>query len=111
MGQLPRESPDLILLDLVMPGESGPVLLRSMRENGEEIPVLIVSALDTAKTAVEALRSGATDYIVKGFDIEELRTRVANLLKNRRPGRENEHCVASLWRKGILGACWVLRRR
>ena len=72
--------PDVILLDLVMPDEDGLGFLRWLRENGDDTPVLIVSALDTAKTAVEALRSGATDYIVKGFDIEELRKRVANIL-------------------------------
>ena len=56
-----------------MPGEDGTSFLRWLRESGNETPVLIVSALDTAKTAVEALQSGAADYIVKGFDIEELR--------------------------------------
>jgi DNA-binding NtrC family response regulator len=113
-GAIARESPDLILLDLVMPGESGLVLLRSMRENGEEIPVLIVSALDTAKTAVEALRSGATDYIVKGFDIEELRTRVANLLKIADLGVENERLRRELVAEGhfgrMLGASAAMRR-
>src|SRR5208282_1712282 len=65
------DSPDLILLDLVMPDEDGIAFLRSLRE--VKTPVLMVSALDTARTAVEALHSGAADYIVKGFDIEELR--------------------------------------
>ena len=67
------ERPDLILLDLVMPGEDGLSFLRSLRGGGNETPVLIVSALDTAKTAVDALQNGAADYIVKGFDIAELR--------------------------------------
>ena len=82
-------TPDLILLDLVMPGEDGLSFLRWLRENGHEMPVLVVSALDTAKTAVEALQSGAADYIVKGFDIEELRQRVANLLKLSQLAEEN----------------------
>src|SRR5215469_2248655 len=64
---------DLILLDLVMQGEDGLTFLRKLRAEEDETPVLVVSALDTAKTAVEALQSGAADYIVKGFDIEELR--------------------------------------
>src|SRR5262249_37260104 len=77
----PRERPDLVLLDLVMKDEDGLALLRWMREQDLPPPVIIVSALDTAKTAVEALKLGAADYIVKGFDVEELRKRVANLLR------------------------------
>ena len=54
---LPREQPDLVLLDVVLPGQDGISFLRWMREQGSEIPVLMVSALDTAKTAVEALQT------------------------------------------------------
>src|SRR3989442_4949535 len=78
---LPREQPDLVLLDVVLPGQDGLSFLRWMREQGSEIPVLMVSALDTAKTAVEALQLGAADYLVKGYELEELRQRVAHLLK------------------------------
>ena len=85
---LRREHPDLILLDLIMPGRGWPgIPALACAQSGDDIPVLIVSALDTAKTAVEALQSGAADYIVKGFDIEELRTRVANLAEARRTWR------------------------
>jgi len=106
--------PDLILLDLVMPEEDGLSLLRWLRENGNEIPVLVVSALDTAKTAVEALQGGAADYIVKGFDIEELRARVANILKLSELGVENERLRRELVAEGqfgrMLGASPAMRR-
>src|SRR6266403_962061 len=69
---LTRERPDLVLLDVVLPGQSGIEFLRWMREQGSEVPVLMVSALDTAKTAVQALQVGAADYLVKGFELEEL---------------------------------------
>ena len=55
---LDRERPDVVLLDLVMPEEDGLSLLKTMREDGYEQPVLVVSALDSAKTAVDALRLG-----------------------------------------------------
>jgi len=42
--------------------------LKTLRDEGSDVPVLIVSALDTAKTAVEALRVGAADYLVKGLN-------------------------------------------
>ena len=87
---LPREQPDLVLLDVVLPGQDGLSFLRWMREQGSEVPVLMVSALDTAKTAVEALQLGAADYLVKGFELEELRQRVANLLKLATLEKEND---------------------
>jgi len=78
---LETEKPDLLLLDVILPGEDGISFLRWLRQEGHDLPVLMVSALDTAKTAVEALQLGAADYLVKGFELEELRQRVANLLK------------------------------
>ncbi len=76
-----RERADLVLLDIVMNGEDGLSFLRWMRDQGREEPVIVVSALDTARTAVEALKLGATDYIIKGFDVEELRKRVGNIMR------------------------------
>jgi DNA-binding NtrC family response regulator len=100
---LTREQPDLVLLDVVMPGEDGISLLRWMREQGSEIPVLMVSALDMAKTAVEALRLGAADYLVKGFELEELRQRVANLLKLASLEKENDSLKRRMATEGQFG--------
>jgi DNA-binding NtrC family response regulator len=94
---------DLILLDLIMPNEGGLEFLRKLRQGGDQTPVLIVSALDTAGTAVEALHSGASDYIVKGFDIEELRKRVANLVRLSELGAENEKLKQELVAEGQFG--------
>ena len=101
---LTREQPDLVLLDVVLPGQNGIEFLRWMREQGSEIPVLMVSALDTAKTAVEALQLGAADYLVKGFELEELRQRVANLLKLASLERENDSLRRRLTSEGQFGA-------
>jgi two-component system nitrogen regulation response regulator NtrX len=105
---------DLILLDLIMPGEDGLEFLRGLRQTGEETPVLVVSALDTAKTAVEALRTGAADYIVKGFDLEELRKRVANILRIAELAGENERLRRELAADGyfgrMIGASPAMRR-
>ena len=100
---LTREEPDLVLLDVVLPGQSGIEFLRWMREQGSELPVLIISALDTAKTAVEALQLGAADYLVKGFELEELRQRVANLLKLASLEKENETLRRRLTTEGQFG--------
>ena len=100
---LPREQPDLVLLDVVLPGQDGLSFLRWMREQGSEVPVLMVSALDTAKTAVEALQLGAADYLVKGFELEELRQRVANLLKFSTLEKENEALRRRMATEGQFG--------
>ena len=108
------ERPDLILLDLVMPGEDGLAFLRWMRANEIQTPVLVVSALDSAKTAVDALQSGAADYIVKGYDIEELRKRVGNILQLAELGAENTRLRRELVADGqfgrMLGASAPMRR-
>ncbi|MBI3406491.1 MAG: sigma-54-dependent Fis family transcriptional regulator [Acidobacteria bacterium] len=98
-----RERPDLILLDVIMPGETGLDFLRWMREHEHTQPVLIVSALDTAKTAVEALKHGASDYLVKGFDITELRQRVGNLMKLVELEKENTKLKRQLVTEGQFG--------
>ncbi len=109
-----KQSFDLILLDLIMPGEDGLAFLRALRASGDATPVLIASALDTARTAVEALQSGAADYIVKGFDIEELRRRVANLVRLGELGAENERLRRELVAEGqfgrMLGGSAAMRR-
>ena len=95
--------PDLVLLDVVLPGEDGLTFLRWMRKQGSELPVLMVSALDTAKTAVEALQLGAADYLVKGFELEELRQRVANLLKLATLEKENDSLRSRMATEGQFG--------
>src|SRR6202451_1431592 len=87
---LPREQPDLVLLDVALPGQNGLSFLQLMREQGSGVAVLMVSALDTARTAVDALQLGAADYLVKGFELEELRQRVGNLLKLATLEKEND---------------------
>jgi DNA-binding NtrC family response regulator len=109
-----REAPAVILLDLIMPDEDGLSFLRALRASGDETPVLVVSALDTARTAVEALQHGANDYIVKGFDIEELRKRVANLVQLAELGAENQRLRRELVADGqfgrMLGGSAAMRR-
>src|SRR5438552_8888297 len=101
---LVTEKPDLVLLDVVLPGQDGLSFLKSMRDQGSMVPVLMVSALDAAKTAVDALRLGAADYLVKGFELDELRQRVANLLKLASLEQENDSLRRQLATEGQFGA-------
>src|SRR5215468_6195907 len=100
---LETEKPDLVLLDVVLPGLDGISFLEELRATGNDVAVLMVSALDSAKTAVEALRVGAADYLVKGFELEELRARVANLLKLASLEKENDALRSRMATEGQFG--------
>jgi len=97
------EKPDLVLLDVVLPGQDGLSFLKMLRDQGSTMPVLMISALDAAKTAVDALRLGAADYLVKGFELDELRQRVANLLKLASLQEENSSLRRQLVTEGQFG--------
>lgn len=76
-----RRRVDLVLLDLKMPGMDGLSLLRELRNRDAEMPILLFTAYATVATAVEALKVGATDYIRKPFDIEEVLTKISHYLR------------------------------
>ncbi len=79
---------DLFVSDLKMPGVDGVQLLKKVREVNPEAGFLIVTGHGTVETAVEALKSGADDYILKPLDLFELRDRVRQILEHRRPRNE-----------------------
>jgi two-component system copper resistance phosphate regulon response regulator CusR len=74
---------DVIVLDLRLPGMSGIEVLRTLRDRGIETPVLVLTAQDAVESKVQALRTGADDYVTKPFAFEELLARVEAL--GRRP--------------------------
>ena len=77
---------DAILLDLGLPGRSGLELLAHWRKQHNPVPVLIVTARDAVADRVRGLDTGADDYLVKPFDLDELAARLRALLR-RRSGR------------------------
>ena len=81
-------SPDLILLDLVMPGRGGLDLLASLADEVDPPPVVVLTATKTVATAVEAMKHGAVDYITKPFEVAALRIKVRKLLERRDLERE-----------------------
>lgn len=76
-----RESnPDLIILDWMMPGISGLEICRRLRDTGNKVPIILLTAKDEVSDRVAGLDAGADDYVVKPFSVEELLARVrANL--------------------------------
>jgi two-component system response regulator AtoC len=80
---------DLVLTDLRMPRMDGMQLLRELRERGEEVPVIVLTAYGTIETAVEAMRLGASDYIIRPFEIETIELAVTRTLAVSVVQREN----------------------
>ena len=78
---------DLVLLDLMLPGIDGYALLRSLRDGGATVPVLILTALGEEADKVRGFRVGADDYVTKPFGLMELLARVEALLRRVRPDR------------------------
>jgi two-component system response regulator QseB len=77
---------DLLLLDLGIPRKDGISVLKNLRQQGNTIPVLILTARDAVADRVNGLNAGADDYVVKPFDLEELTARIHALLR-RQAGR------------------------
>lgn len=72
---------DLILLDRMLPKMDGLTVLQTLRSNGNSVPVLILSALDSVDERVKGLKQGGDDYLVKPFALAELLARVEILLR------------------------------
>lgn len=83
---------DLLILDLGLPKLDGMDVLKTLRRDSNEIPVLILTARDTLTDRVRGLDSGADDYMVKPFDLEELFARV-RALSRRQSGRASPELV------------------
>ncbi len=89
--QIIKSAPaDLIISDLRMPGMSGTDLLKTLREQGNEVPVIIMTAYGTIESAVEAMKLGACDYIVRPFDVDALELAIARILAESRMRRQND---------------------
>ncbi|OZG68328.1 response regulator transcription factor [Bifidobacterium eulemuris] len=80
---LERESFDLIVTDLMLPGVPGERLIADLREHGSGAPIIVISARGTVGDRVSVLAMGADDYLVKPFDLDELAARVESQLRGR----------------------------
>jgi DNA-binding NtrC family response regulator len=75
--------PDLILLDVMMPGRNGLELLAELAERGSSVPVIVLTATNTVAVAVDAMKLGARDFVTKPFELDALRIKVRQLLEHR----------------------------
>jgi putative nucleotidyltransferase with HDIG domain len=89
--QVKRTTPDLVLSDMIMPEMDGIKLLEWLRQYDPEVPVIMVTAIHDISTALEAIRRGAYDYILKPFEKDQLYLGVNRALQHRRLVTENRN--------------------
>lgn len=85
LKNLALSSPDLIVLDVLMPGVDGLEVCRRLRKAGDSTPILMLTARDAVADRVEGLDAGADDYLIKPFALDELLARVRALLRRSSP--------------------------
>ncbi len=89
-------SPDVIILDIMMPGIDGLETLRRMREKGDETPVIMLSVVGKASSIVEAMNLGAMDYLNKPFEEEELEATLQSVLEKHGMKEERDSLLKQL---------------
>jgi two-component system response regulator MprA len=81
LAQVERSLPDVVVLDVAMPGMDGLAVTRRLRAKGVAVPILLLTARDALSERVAGLDAGADDYLVKPFEIDELTARIRALLR------------------------------
>src|SRR5919106_2846383 len=105
-----RERPDLVLLDIKMPGMDGMEVLRKLRALDETLPVVMISGHGTTSTAVDAIKSGAIDFLDKPLSSERVIVTLQNVLKQQELRQENRELkLAMEARYEIVGESPALR--
>jgi DNA-binding NtrC family response regulator len=99
MDLLRREQVDLVLTDLKLPGLSGLEFLQAAKRLNGVLPVVVMTAYGSVETAVEAMKAGASDYVLKPFALAEMRLVVQKELDVRRLREENRNLREALGRR------------
>src|SRR5436305_625545 len=90
LAAVAESDPDLVVLDVMMPGMDGLGVLHNLRAAGSQVPVIFLTARDAATERIGGLRAGADDYVVKPFSVEELLARVHAVLRRSVPDESRE---------------------
>jgi two-component system catabolic regulation response regulator CreB len=96
LASIKEATPDLIILDLMLPGMDGFEVLRCLRQGGTEVPVIVLTARDDDVDVIVGLELGADDYVVKPFNPRELAARVRAVLRRQGEALDLAKRLASL---------------
>jgi two-component system nitrogen regulation response regulator NtrX len=111
IAQIQRDRPDLVLLDIKMPAMDGMEVLRKIKGIDETIPVVMISGHGTTATAVEAIRSGAADFLDKPLSSERVIVTIQNTISQSQLRKENRELKLAMESKyEIVGGSPALRR-
>jgi DNA-binding NtrC family response regulator len=104
--------PDVVLLDVNLPGQNGMDTLKALKNEASHIEVIMLTADDTAETAVKAMKMGARDYLTKPFNIDEVKIVIGNALKNIKLQDELDYLrkiSSSLFENDFLGVSKITK--
>jgi two-component system, OmpR family, response regulator MprA len=90
LEQIARSVPDAVVLDIGLPGVDGLEVCRRVRMLGNRVPILMLTARDAVSDRIDGLDVGADDYMVKPFDVGELKARLRALLRRANPQADGE---------------------
>jgi DNA-binding NtrC family response regulator len=99
-------NPDVVLLDINLPGQNGMETLKTLKADAPAIEVIMLTADDTAETAVRAMKIGAWDYLTKPFNMDEVKIVIGNAIENKKLRRELEYLrkiSSSLFEQEFIG--------
>jgi DNA-binding NtrC family response regulator len=106
IDKISAQHPDVVLLDINLPGQNGMDTLKVLKSNAVDIEVIMLTADDTAETAVRAMKIGAWDYLTKPFNMDEVKIVIGNAINNIKLKKELEYLrkiSASLFESEFIG--------
>jgi len=105
-------SPDVLLLDIGLPGRSGLEALKGIREMNEELPVVMLTADDTVETAIRAMKLGASDYLTKPFETVRLKVVIDHLVERENLQRKVDYLTrlsSTIFQEEFVGQSPAIR--
>ena len=106
-AELVEEHPDVILLDVVLPGESGLEIIHKIRARDPQVPIIIITGQRSSDTAIEAMKRGAYDYLLKPLNVDTLRPLVVRPLEIRglmqKTHDDDDEEQSSVQQDGLVG--------
>lgn len=87
---------DAIILDIMVPGKDGLSILKNLRRQGQNVPIILLTARNELDDRIEGLNLGADDYLAKPFFVEELVARIQAVMRRGNPERQNTICIGQI---------------